>query len=109
MSRKAALSLSLLLTLVTNAAGAASNNPEDPCLAFTCMGGKWQGREATSGTDCVTGRQSFFNKRVYTPYGYDPNATAELRRGFLQGCGLTTKNASLFETIIQRYGRSFQE
>lgn len=89
---------------------AEGNTQGDPCLAFTCMAGKLQGNEATSGPDCVMGRQSFFDIRVYTPY-YNPGATAAARKVFLSTCPMTniSENKTTLELIIQRYGRSFQE
>ncbi|WP_407214000.1 hypothetical protein [Enterobacter kobei] len=76
---------------------------------FTCMAGKLQGNEATSGPDCVMGRQSFFEIRIYTPY-YNPGATAAARK-ISSTCPMTTisENKNTLELIIQRYGRSFQE
>lgn len=89
--------------------GAIAHAAEDPCLVFTCMAGKLQGNDATSGADCVAGRESFFDKRVYDEDGYDPEATSELRRTFLNTCTSIGVNMPTLESIIQRYGRSFDE
>lgn len=112
MSRLRTVAKILLMYCIFSSASAFAegNTKGDPCLAFTCMAGKLQGNEATSGPDCVMGRQSFFDIRIYTPY-YNPGATAAARKVFLSSCPMTTisENKNTLELIIQRYGRSFQE
>lgn len=98
------------LLLLCSSAFAQDNSPSDPCLAFTCMAGKLQGNEATSGTDCISGRQSFFSIKIFTPF-YNPEATAAARRTYLSTCPSTSvsENKATLEMIVQRYGRSPQE
>lgn len=101
----------LMYCIFSSASAIAEENKQgDPNLAFLCMAGKLQGNAATSGLDCVKGRQSFFEIRVYTPY-YNPGATAAARKVFLMTSPMTSiaENKTTLELIIQRYGRSFQE
>jgi hypothetical protein len=69
MSKLRTVAKILLMYCIFSSASAFAegNTKGDPCLAFTCMAGKLQGNEATSGPDCVMGRQSFFEIRIYTP------------------------------------------
>lgn len=81
------------------------NQVGDPCELLTCMAGKLQGDTQPA---CQPVNQRFFNVRVFTPY-YNPEATAQVRRGVVQSCEGAPINKDTLEMIIQRYGRSFQE
>lgn len=76
MSKLRTVAKILLMYCIFSSASAFAegNTKGDPCLAFTCMAGKLQGNEATSGPDCVMGRQSFLR------YEFTPPTTTPARQ-----------------------------
>lgn len=75
------------------------------CMAFLCMAGELQG---SHGGDCEAGRQSFYSKRVFSPF-YNPPATAQLRNQFLSTCPSASygQNRAILAGIIEHYGMVF--
>lgn len=70
------LTLLLVLTPATKAHG-------DACSAIICMFGMVAGGNGAS--ECASSTAEFFAIAVYTPY-FNPPATANARRAFLNGC-----------------------